>query len=102
MSNLIKEVHSQQDIDDLYKAGNNVILKFGAPWCAPCKIVDKTLEEISDETDIVIAKVNVDDQPEIAGKYGVMSLPTIFIIEDGITVNRYIGVKAKSELISQF
>ena len=78
-----------------------VLLDFWAPWCAPCRMVGPILEEIARErSDIKVGKVNVDEQPELAGQFGVMSIPTMVVMKDGKVVNQTMGARPKSQILS--
>ncbi|NBI08453.1 thioredoxin [Colidextribacter sp. OB.20] len=78
-----------------------VLLDFWAPWCAPCRMVGPILEEIARErSDIKVGKVNVDEQPELAGQFGVMSIPTMVVMKDGKVVNQAMGARPKSQILS--
>lgn len=81
-----------------------VLVDFWAVWCGPCKMQNPILEEVAKEMEgkAVIAKLNVDENPETAGKYGVMSIPTLLIFQAGKIVKQMIGVQSKETLIEEF
>ena len=76
------------------------MVDFYADWCGPCKMLAPIIEEIATErTDVVVGKLNVDETPEIASKYGVMSIPTVIIFKDGEEVARSVGFRTKQDLL---
>ena len=78
-----------------------VLLDFWAPRCGPCRMVGPILDEIAGERgDIKVAKVNVDEQPELAGQFGVMSIPTLVVMKDGKVVQQAVGVRPKAQILS--
>ena len=78
-----------------------VLLDFWAPWCGPCPMVGPILDEIAGErSDIKVAKINVDEQPELAGQFGVMSIPTLVVMKDGRIVQQAVGVRPKAQILS--
>lgn len=80
------------------------LLDFWAVWCGPCKIMEPVIEEIEKELKdkIEIEKINVDEKPDEAAKYGVMSIPTYVILKEGKEMGRRIGVTSKAELLKLF
>jgi len=78
-----------------------VLVDFWAEWCGPCKMIAPTLAEIADEQrgKIAIAKLNVDDNPDTARRYDVMSIPTLLVFQNGEQVKRIVGAKGKGQLL---
>lgn len=78
-----------------------VLLDFWASWCGPCRMVVPIIEEIGEErSDIVVGKVNVEEQQDLAKQFRVMSIPTLVVIKDGKVVNRSVGAKSKDEILA--
>ena len=77
-----------------------ILVDFWAEWCGPCKMIAPILEEIATENDgIVIAKLNVDENPQIAASYGVVSIPTLNVYQGGQVVKQIVGAKPKQALL---
>ena len=83
--------------NEVLNSDKPVLLDFWAPWCSPCRIVVPMVEEIAKERpDIKVGKVNVDEQPELASRFGVMSIPTLVVMKDGKIVNQAMGARPKN------
>ena len=78
-----------------------VLLDFWASWCGPCRMLSPVVDEIAQENDtIAVGKVNVDEQPELASQFGVMSIPTLMVFKDRKAVNTSVGVVPKAKILS--
>ena len=80
-----------------------VLVDFWAEWCGPCKLVAPILEEIAAEhaSRIVIGKLDVDDNPDVARRFEIMSIPTMIVFQDGVPKKRLIGAKGKNQLLQE-
>ena len=78
-----------------------VLLDFWATWCGPCQMIAPTVHEIADEcADVLVGKVNVDDEGELAQAYGIISIPTLVVIKNGKEIARTVGVRAKADILA--
>ena len=77
-----------------------VLLDFWASWCGPCRMLSPIVDEVAEErTDVKVGKVNVDEQPELAGQFGVMSIPTLLVFEQGKLVRQAVGARPKASVL---
>ncbi len=86
--------------EEVMQSDKPVLLDFWAPWCGPCRMVGPILEDIAQErNDIKVGKVNVDEQPELAGQFGVMSIPALVVMKEGKITNQTVGARPKGQIL---
>lgn len=104
MSDLVKEVGSADFQSVVLQSDRPVIVDFWAPWCGPCRMVAPEVEKLAQRygSDVTIVKLNVDEAGDIAGRYGVMSIPTIGLFEKGAMVRHVVGARGADQLAREF
>ncbi len=94
------EITSSNFENEVLSSDQTVLIDFWASWCMPCKMLSPVVDEIAEENpEIKVGKVNVDEQPELAEKFGVMSIPTLIVFKNGQNIDSSVGVKPKSEIL---
>ncbi len=95
-----RDVNDNNFEQEVLKADKPVLVDFWAPWCGPCRMVAPIVEELSAEYDgkVEFVKVNTDDNPNTAVKYGIRSIPTLLVFKDGEPVGQIVGFRPKSDL----
>ncbi len=92
---------TKDNFDSVINGDKKVLVDFWAPWCGPCRMQGPIVDSLAEEYDGVFAvgKVNVDSDPEIASRYGIMSIPTILVFEKGEVIANAVGLRSKEDLI---
>ena len=86
---------------EILNSDKPVLLDFWASWCGPCRMVSPIVDEIAAErSDIKVCKINVDEQPELAARFGVMSIPTLVVMKNGKVVNQVTGARPKAQILA--
>lgn len=86
---------------EVLESNKTVLIDFWAEWCGPCRMLSPVVDEIANEqTEVKVCKVNVDNEPELAAQFGVMSIPTLVVIKDGKVVNQSVGVQPKDNILT--
>ena len=94
-------VNNENFENEILQSRMPVLLDFWASWCGPCKMMSPVVDEIAESmnTSIKVGKINVDECPELASKYEVMSIPTFVVLKDGKETGRTVGVQSKEEIV---
>ena len=91
---------NKDNFAELRASAKPVLIDFYADWCGPCRMVGPIVEEIANENpDIVVAKVNVDNNPELASEFGVFSIPTMVVLKDGKVAAKSAGARPKAQIL---
>ena len=93
---ITKENYEQEVV----KSEKPVLIDFWASWCMPCRMVSPVIDEIAGEReDVKVCKINVDEQPELAAKFGIMSIPTLVVMKNGEITNKALGARPKQQIL---
>ena len=85
---------------EVIRSDKPVLLDFWAPWCAPCRMVLPVVEEIAQErSDIKVGKINIDEQPELASRFRIMTIPTLMVVQNGEILRKVVGALPKEQIL---
>ena len=94
-------INNNNFLSEVMSSEKKVLLDFWAPWCAPCRMVVPMVEEIAKERpDIKVGKINVDENPELSSRFGIMSIPTLVVMENGKIINQAMGARPKNAILA--
>lgn len=95
-----KDISLKDFEHEVLNADKKVLLDFWAPWCGPCRMVVPIVEEIAEEhPEILVGKINVDNESELANRFGIMTIPTLLVMEKGEIINKAVGARSKEEIL---
>ena len=93
--------NNEREFDELLKEDKPVLVDFYADWCGPCRMQSPIVDAIAEEnSDVAVAKLNVDDVPEVAERFGIASIPTLLIFKGGALVKQFVGVTMKANILA--
>jgi thioredoxin 1 len=96
----MKNIESYEHFKKVIASEKPIVVKFGAPWCAPCKAIEPNLQEVANTTDIEVYKLNIDDISEPAEDYGVMGIPATFVFANSQPLNKLVGIPTAEQIIA--
>ena len=95
------EITKENFQSEVLNSDKPTLLDFWASWCGPCRMFSPIVDEISEErSDIKVGKINVDEQTELAARFGIMSIPTLVVLKNGKIVNQAVGARPKAQILS--
>ena len=95
------KIHEQNFHEEVINSDKPVLLDFWAPWCGPCRLLAPILDQVAEEReDIKVVKINVDEEPELAAQFQIMSIPTLMVFKEGKIANHALGALPKHQILS--
>ena len=91
-----------EELNKLISENSNVIVKFGAPWCSPCKAMIPILKDVEENHNIKVIDIDVDEDLELASEYNIKSIPTLHYYKDGVKTDSTVGTVTKERIIDKF
>ena len=96
------QIITKENYEELVGGGKPVLIDFWATWCGPCRMIAPIVEEIAGEReDILVGKVDVDTEPELAKRFGIVSIPTLVLVKDGQEAARLMGYRPKADILNK-
>jgi thioredoxin 1 len=93
-------ITNQNFNEEVLQSDKPVLIDFWASWCGPCRMIAPIVEEIAEErSDVKVGKINVDEEAELATRFGIMSIPTLVVMRDGEMVNKLVGARPKNQIL---
>jgi len=97
---MVVEINKENFENEVLNCKKTVLLDFWASWCAPCRMVSPIVDEIASEhPEIKVCKINIDEEPDLAARFQVMSIPSLFVLKGGEIVNQSVGAKPKNQIL---
>ena len=94
------KIHKNNFQEEVIHSDKPVLLDFWASWCGPCRMVAPILDQIAQERpDVKVCKINVDEEPELASQFAIMSIPTLMVVKNGQVVNKALGARPKDAIL---